>query len=140
MGRSTFSPGFRLSSFDVAILVAGLLGAILLGVQFWWAGMLIGFVVLHFFLFCNVFRISRPSELVWAAVFVATAGLTVLTGFPGWVATAVIAIALSSFLIGRETKKPDYHGIYWKSWNPSLPSWWEARNTTPSGEQVEQGD
>ena len=135
MGTSTFSPGFRLSSFDVVILVAGLIGALLLGAQIWWAGLIIGFVALHFFLFCNIFRISRVPELIWAVAFVVLAGLTILTDFPGWLATSVIAIALSSFLIWRETKKPDYHGVCWEKWNPSLPSWWESHNTTTNGEQ-----
>ena len=93
MGTSTFSPGFRLSFFDVVILFAGLIGAIVLGVQIWWAGMIIGFVVLHFFLFCNVFRISRPPELVWAAVFIVLSGFTILTEYPGWIATPIISEA-----------------------------------------------
>lgn len=134
MGTSTFSPGFRLSLFDVLILCAGLIGSIILGTQISWAGMIVGFVVLHFFLFCNVFRMSRPPELLWASAFIGLAGATILIEFPGWIATPIIAIALSSFLIWRETKREDYHGICWKRWNPSLPDWWESRHVTTNGE------
>ncbi len=136
MAKSKFNPGFRLSVFDVFILCAGLIGAFIFGAKIWWGGMIVGFVVLHFFLFCNVFRISRPPELIWAFVFTMLAGATILTEFPGWIATPIIAIALSSFLIWRETKREDYHGIYWERWNPSLPDWWESRHETSNGEQV----
>ena len=126
MTTPTFSPGFRLSLFDVLILLGGLMGSIALGMRIWWAGMVVALVVVHFFLFCNVFRISRPPELIWAAAFVALAGSTIVTGLPGWVATPVLAVALSTFLIWRETRKADYHGICWKRWNPGLPDWWET--------------
>lgn len=134
MAHPTFSPGFRLSLVDILILFVGLIGAVFLGSQILWAGLIIGFVVLHFFLFCNVFRISRPPELIWASVFVAFAGITIFTGFPGWVVTFTAAIILSAFLIWRETKREDYHGIYWEQWNPSLPDWWESRQTNANGE------
>jgi hypothetical protein len=59
----------ELSRLDVAVLLlTGLLA---------WAswnihrefGLAVAFVVGHFFLFCNVFRIGRKYELVWAALF-----------------------------------------------------------------------
>ena len=46
----TFEPGFRLSLFDVLVLIAGMTGAIIFGAQVWWLGVVIGFVVGHFFL------------------------------------------------------------------------------------------
>jgi hypothetical protein len=128
MAKPTFNPGFRLSFLDVLILCAGLIGSIVLGLQTGWAGFVVMLVVLHFFLFCNVFRISRPPELIWAAAFVVLGGATILTEFPGWIATMVISVALSSHLIWRETRKPHYHGICWKKWNPALPDWWDAQH------------
>ena len=122
-----FQPGFRLSVFDTIILIIGIAGSILLGSVAWWFGAIVAFVVLHFFLFCNVFRISRPPELIWGAIFLATAAATILTERPGWIATFSIAIAVSTYLIWRETKRKHYHGIYWQSWNPDLVSWWDAR-------------
>ena len=84
MPAQRFTPGFRISLFDVLVLIAGMIGAFIVGVQVWWAGMVIGFVVGHFFLFCNVFRIGRKPELIWAAVFTFLAGSTVITAIPGW--------------------------------------------------------
>lgn len=140
MARSTFNPGFRLSFFDIVILAAGLVGSIILGSQIWWAGMVVGLVVFHFFLFCNVFRVSRSPELIWGATFIALAGLTILIEFPGWITTTVLSIAMSSFLIWRETKKKDYHGIYWKRWNPSLFDWWTANRATSNSGQISDTD
>jgi hypothetical protein len=126
VSTSTFSPGFRISAFDIVILCAGLTGSIIVYRQAWWSGWAVAFVVLHFFLFCNVFRIARAPELVWATTFIALAALTILTKFPGWVATTAITFALSSLLIWRETKMSNYHGIFWQKWNPSLPDYWAA--------------
>lgn len=139
MAHPSFRPGFRLSLLDILILFVGLTGSVFLGSRILSAGLIVGFVVLHFFLFCNVFRISRPPELIWASVFVALAAITIFTGLPGWVVTFTTAIILSTFLIWRETKREDYHGIYWERWNPSLPDWWESRQANPIGEQDGSG-
>lgn len=139
MSTSKFSPGFRLSLFDVLILCAGLIGTVVLGAQIWWAGMMVGFVVLHFFFFCNVFRISRAPELIWASAFIALAGATILTEFPGWIATVTIALFLSSFLIWRETKREDYHGICWERWNPMLEDWWQVRYARSNDKDIAAG-
>jgi hypothetical protein len=108
-------------------------GGILLGTNIWWAGFAVAFVVLHFFLFCNVFRISRSAELFWAGAFLLLAGSTLLTGLPGWVAVILGSIALSSYFIWRETKKPSYRGICWKQWNPDLRGWWDEHCDTNKG-------
>lgn len=120
MEDPSFSPGFQISWVDVLVLGIGLAGSILMGLQAWWAGSVVGFVVIHFFLFCNVFRIPRAMELVWSAVFVLLAGATILVNLPGWIATFAASLVLSSFLAWRTTRRDDYHGIYWKVWNPGL--------------------
>ena len=71
MADRVFSPGARFSSGDavallVFLMVAGDIGAIAPGV-----GAAIIFVVAHFFLFCNILRMERSAELMWAAFFVA---------------------------------------------------------------------
>jgi len=125
MGRTQeFKPGFRISIIEGMILCAGIVGGSLLGKYIWWAGFAVAFVVLHFFLFCNVFRIRRSPELIWAGVFLLLSGSTILTGLPGWVAAILGSIALSSYFIWRESKDPSYHGVCWERWNPDLRSWW----------------
>lgn len=119
-----FAPGFRLSVLDVVVLALGGLGTWWLGADEWWAGMIVGFVVGHFFLFCNVFRIARGAELIWAAVFVALSGATLLTEAPGWAVTISASLLLTVLLVVLEMRKPSYHGIAWQWVNPQLHSWW----------------
>jgi len=123
-----FAPGFRLSRLDVVVLVAGLALAVAIGARDGWHGFAVAFVVLHFFLFCNVFRMSRPPELVWAAAFTLLAGATVSFGRPGWIATSAVSLGLSGALIARELRQPHYHGVLWRRFNPRLPEWWRTHN------------
>src|SRR5687768_5424908 len=79
-----FAPGFRLSLRDVVVILLGIAtAAYLFGVEPWWSFIVV-FVVAHFFLFCNVVRMARPLELIWAATFLALASATLLTEAPGW--------------------------------------------------------
>lgn len=126
MEDPNFKPGFQISWLDVIVLVAGLAGSIVAGWQAWWAGVVVGFVVVHFFLFCNVFRIPRAMELVWSAFFFLLAGVTILVNFPGWIATFAASLVLSSLLVWRTTRRDDYHGICWKVLNPRLRDKWES--------------
>jgi hypothetical protein len=122
-----FSPGFRLSSLDVFVLIGGTIGAAILGLQILWIGLVVSFVVGHFFLFCNVFRMSRPLELAWASVFTLLAGLTILSGYPGWGVTVAISIGATLVLVVIEMRRPSYHGVGWERINPGLRQWWNAR-------------
>lgn len=122
-----FSPGFRLSFVDVLVLIAGMAGAAYFGTQTWWIGLVIGFVVGHFFLFCNVFRMSRSLELIWAAGFLLLAGGTIAVDFPGWPTTMGLSLALTVAVIVTEMRRPSYHGVGWQKINPELPAWWAAR-------------
>lgn len=131
MKEPEFAPGFRLSIVDAAILAAGAGFSIVLGGQVRWAGLVVGFVVGHFFLFCNVFRISRRPEMIWAAVFTTLAGSTVFSGAPGWVMTIVVSLLLSASLIALEMRKPSYHGVFWKRINPGLKEWWTSNPSEP---------
>ena len=128
MPERRFAPGFRISMFDVAILAAGVIETFVAGLRVGWYGLLVGFGVGHFFLFCNVFRIRRRPELVWAGTFIALTGSTLLAGVPGWVGTITGSLALTVFLITREMRKPWYHGVGWKRVNPGLRAWWDTKN------------
>lgn len=125
--REHFSPGFRLSTFDVLVLIAGTICAVIFGLQTWWVGLVVGFVVAHFFLFCNVFRMSRPLELIWASIFTVLAGLTISTDNPGWGVTIAVSLCATFVLVVIEMRRPSYHGVGWKRINPRLPEWWDAK-------------
>ncbi len=122
-----FAPGWRLSGFDAVILLLGIIGSFVLGFYVWWMALVVAFAVGHFFLFCNIVRMSRSLELVWATVFVALCAATILIEFPGWLWTAVFSIGLTFVLVMVEMRKPSYHGIGWQRINPNLREWWEKR-------------
>ena len=122
-----FQPGFRLSEMDVGYLMLGVCAAVLLARWDERLGLAVLFVLAHFFLFCNVLRMSRPLELIWAVLFVLLAGSTFTFGFPQWnitvvgMLTATLILAIIQFLL------PSYHGVFWRKINPNLKQWWDAR-------------
>jgi len=124
-----FNPGFRLDAIDTLVLVAGAAGAIFLAQVEWWMGLIVGFAVGHFFLFCNVFRVAKPLELTWSAIFVVLAGSTIATGQPGWPATIATTLVATLAVIAMQLRKPSYHGIAWQRFNPRLPEWWQSQAT-----------
>jgi hypothetical protein len=98
----------------------------------------------HFFLFCNVFRIARSSELVWAAIFVGCAAGTIMADTPGWIITTALSLLVTAAVVIVEMRKPSYHGLAWERINPELPVWWQTHalgshsakgGLTPSGEK-----
>lgn len=108
------SHGFRLSPSDLIILILGL-GASIFGRDFLADyAVLPAFVVLHFFLFCNVFRIARNLELIWTAVFIVNFFVTTtLLGKPPLIAMAA-QIPITIAVIAREIMHLRYHGIFAK--------------------------
>ena len=104
----------------------GGLAAVALGRLDPWVGIAVAFVVCHFFLFCNVLRMSRPPELVWAGVFMALAVVAVVTGALSWPVVLASSAALTVALAVRESHRPSYHGVGWRRLNPQLPAWWST--------------
>jgi hypothetical protein len=133
MKQAAFAPGFRLSVVDVFVLVGGTAATIVLSLYVWWWGFVPAFVLAHFFLFCNVVRMARPLELVWAGVFVVLAGATVAFETPGWLRTAIASLLVTVVVVVVEMRKPSYHGVGWQRINPGLPAWWEARIAEKGG-------
>jgi hypothetical protein len=122
----TFQPGFRLSPFDVAVLVAGAVASAYATTVDRWFGAAIAFVVLHFFLFCNVLRMSRRLELVWAGVFAALAVAALSFNVLSWPAVFAASAALTAIVAAIELRRPSYHGVGWQKLNPRLPEWWQS--------------
>jgi hypothetical protein len=127
MPETMFSPGFRLSKLDVVVLLLGTAAAAIAGIFVWWVGYVIALVIGHFFLFCNVFRLARPLELAWAAVFVGLAGATVAVDWPGWIATTIGTLVVTVVVVAVEMRKVSYHGVLWERINPGLKAWWAKR-------------
>jgi hypothetical protein len=124
-----FAPGFRLSVLDMAVLTVGVTAAFALASAVFWWGIMFGFVLGHFFLFCNVVRMTRPLELAWAAVFVFLAAATIALGTPGWRATVSLSLFATVTVVVLQIRKPSYHGAGWRWINPDLPNWWEHKES-----------
>ena len=137
--ESRFRPGFRWSAVDALVLLAGAGGTALLWPHSRELAFICSFVVGHFFLFCNVFRIGRLPELVWAGVFLLLASGTLLAGTPSLFTTASSTLFLSLGLIMREMRLPRYHGVLWQKVNPGLPQWWQSRRTDGTAPRPSSG-
>jgi hypothetical protein len=121
-----FAPGFRIFVQDWIVLLIGI--GLFFGLlkKYEIVSLVIAFVTGHFFLFCNVFRISRGLEFIWAGVFIAFSGPTIVDGFPNWSATIIISLGTTIAVVVYEMKKPSYHGIFWQQINPGLKAWWDS--------------
>ena len=62
--------GFRLWTTDVVVLGLCAPAACVLWPWIGEASLLLPVVLAHFFLFCNVFRVRRAAELIWAGALV----------------------------------------------------------------------
>jgi hypothetical protein len=126
MAERTFQPGFRLSALDVIVLIVGCVAAGYVMTVDRWLGIAIAFVVLHFFLFCNVLRMSRPLELLWAGMFAALAVAAILFNFLAWPIVFAVASLMTGVIAFIQARRPSYHGLGWQKLNPGLPEWWRA--------------
>jgi len=126
-GNRKFQPGFRLSEMNVGILILGICSSVLLARFDERLGVATLFVLAHFFLFCNVLRMSRPLELIWAGFFVLLAGCTFTFGLPSWTITLAAMLAVTLILAFVQILLPSYHGVLWRKINPNLEQWWDAR-------------
>lgn len=118
-----FSAGFRINTIDVMVITAALLAVLLTYSKMCEVAFFSGYTVLHFFLFCNVFRIGRKSELFWSFVFVIMTSCTILLDVPSWMVTIASTFSITVVVIILELRKPSYHGILWEKINPSLRQW-----------------
>ena len=121
-----FRPGFRLSKVDIGVLIFGTLASILVARFALAFAAVTLFTLAHFFVFCNVLRMSRALELIWAVLFVALAGSTLRFGLPPWRVTLAAMLIATVILAAVQLLHPSYHGVFWQRLNPRLPQWWAA--------------
>jgi hypothetical protein len=122
-----FSPGFRFSSVDGIVLVAGVTISMVGYTSSWVVTVVVLWPLLNYFLFCNVFRLSRLPEIIWAFCFVILAGSTILFETPSWAISMSISFVSTILAIIWEIRRPCYHGILWQKTNPNLPLCWQSR-------------
>ena len=123
-----FKPGFRISKIDILVLVIGALSAGYCYPLSQIISLIIFFVIGHFFIFCNITRMSRGPELIWSGTFLLLAGFSVSTGQPNWLLTFLLSTLMTFILVVLEAQKPSYHGIFWQTLNPNLLQWFEEKH------------
>jgi len=112
--------GFRFSILDavaIAAFAAVIAGLHWLGGSLWW---LVAIAAVHFFLFCNVFRVIRHRELIWAALFILNVAFWLLLGRLDWFSVLACQLPVSVGVIAWEAKATRYHGIFADRLNPNL--------------------
>ena len=90
----------------------------------WW---LLAIAAGHFFLFCNVFRIIRRRELIWAALFILNTGAWLWFERLTWAHVLGCQLPITIFLILADMRAPGYHGILANRLNPRLNDYLEGR-------------
>lgn len=119
--------GFRFSFRDAIVLIVfGAVVAILhrFGSSLSW---IVAIVTGHFFLFCNVFRLMRRRELIWAAVFVVNVGLWLSLGRLDWSNVLACQLPISAGVIAWELRAARYHGVFAHRLNARLVDYIEGR-------------
>src|SRR6478672_653600 len=112
--------GFRFSRADalvIAVFVAATSGLRLLESPLWW---LLLIVAAHFFLFCNVFRIARHLEYLWACFFILNVGIWFFLERLAWPTVLMCQIPITAVLVLLSLRGPRYHGVFARRLNPRL--------------------
>ena len=119
--------GFRFSVVDAVALAAFGGFAILMfkaGSTLWW---LLLIAAGHFFLFCNVFRVVRRLELIWAGLFVLNVAIWAWLERAYWLLILLCQMPATLAVIIATLKSARYHGILAKRLNPGLHDYLEGR-------------
>jgi hypothetical protein len=119
--------GFRFSLTDALAILAFMSAAGLLwrlGSLLWW---MLVIAAVHFFLFCNVFRIIRRRELVWAGFFILNVIAWTLLGLLTWPRVLLCQLPITVGLVVADMRSPGYHGVFASRQNPLLSDYLEGR-------------
>lgn len=103
--------GMRLSPFDAAALLAGAGLTVYAVGRFPDLAIVTPFVLLHYFIFCNLLRAGGPVELAWMTTFLGNAALWFASGSLSWwpiLATqGIVTVALVAIIL----RSKRYHGV-----------------------------
>jgi len=86
-------------------------------IPLWWIA---PFVVMHFFLFCNIFRVHRRLEIIWAIVFIVLVCTSAAVGRLTFPFICAVQVPVTVFLLATELRTPRYHGILARRINADL--------------------
>lgn len=109
--RAARTCGFRMSLVDAVILVTGAAAGWLLWEPLGGLSLLFPVVVAHFFLFCNVFRVRRSYELLWAAAFVVNFAAWTSAAAFSWRNVLLTQVPVTIAVVSAEMMSSRYHGV-----------------------------
>lgn len=115
------APGARLAVSDLAVLAAGAAGTAALHARAPALAWLPGFVLGHFFLFCNLVRLRTHKELLWCAVFLANFAAHAAQGDPCGAAILAWQLPVTLALVASEVASPGYRGLGYAALGKSPP-------------------
>jgi hypothetical protein len=119
--------GFRLSLLDVLVLAAAIPATWPLWPRIGSMAGVIPLAVVHFFLFCNVFRIHRTKELVWAAICVVNVSTWAALDAFCWFGILAVQLPVTVAVIVLEMRGPWYHGVMARRINARLDDYLMGR-------------
>jgi hypothetical protein len=125
--QGTRTWGFRFFAIDAVVI--GVLAATAMALRqienpLWW---LVILVAGHFFLFCNIIRIRRRFELIWAGLFIANIGVWLWFGELGWIGVLCVQLPITVCLVFLELRSARYHGVLARRTNPRLNDYLQGK-------------
>ncbi len=123
----TRTGGFQFSRTDaqaIAVIMAAVLVLWRMGNPLWW---ILVISAGHFFLFCNVFRIVRRRELIWAGLFVVNVGIWIWTDRLTSPCVLLCQLPITAGLFIADMREPRYHGVLANRLNRQLNDYLEGR-------------
>ena len=119
--------GFQFSLTD-AVAICMFIGVAValwrVGNPLWWVLVV---TAAHFFLFCNVFRIVRRRELIWAGLFILNISVWVWTDNLTWTHVLLCQLPITVWFVIADMLAPSYHGVFANRLNPRLNEYLEGR-------------
>jgi len=119
--------GFRFSLADAVALAGFGIGVAVLHHAGSSASWMVAIVAGHFFLFCNIFRVRRRRELIWATLFVVNVGLWSLLGLLDWFKVLACQLPVTAAIIAGELRTTRYHGVFADRLNTRLTDYIDGR-------------
>jgi hypothetical protein len=112
--------GFRFSIFDAVVTAVGVAGTVIGVVYYPPLAILIPFILGHFLLFCNTFRVGGERSLIWIGALLVNVcwwGWAHPTDLP-WASVVLTQFPVTTILIGQTVLGRNYHGIACEWINP----------------------
>lgn len=109
--------GMRFSFTDGVAIATCVIATIALWATLNEFALLLPYVLGHFFLFCNVFRIRRKPELIWACTFVLNMTICLAVIQTEFTVPLFNQLPVTFVLILRSIRQPSYHGVFARQWN-----------------------